>query len=229
MTKENWNPESKTWNVKEAEEDILSVLRWAKFFRNGVAPETLLNVFYRNSPEYKECLKNAAREMASIVYEKNNSIGYHINHITSGTFSYYVYSIDNLRIYCHHKTCGSKEEAEKEAAAFKDAYAEEHDGKWYVYVFDEERTQEELNNNCFGEFMGKFDSYEEAKKERESYKHAYIRKLPSEEWWVVIKDDIHRNAYNIIFPTEIRAIAFMYRAAQPKAWMELVEKFGKVA
>lgn len=229
MRKDNWNPESEKWNVIEAEKDISAIQRFSIFFKNGTcdkAGEKIMGTLFRNTPDLRKDTEECAREMADILYHKDNASGYHINHITSGKTVFSVYAYDELKMYFCYGVCDSRETAEKEAALLPDAYVDGHDGEWIVYCLDEDATQKAKEERMGpADFIADFDTEEEAKAESLAYQYPEIREYPSEEWWVVVDDRTKKNAFGMLFPSDTRALAFLYRLIQPEAFMRYVEKY----
>ena len=231
MKKDTWNNE-KSFDVPAAEDDVMFVKRFCTFIKDGAfdpGAEELLMALSGGDDERAGFVRNAAVEMHGIISSKENGSGYHINHITSGKTVYCVYTPDNLKVYTFAGRYGSAEEAKKAAEGYEDAYVEDiGDGQWGVMSLDEDLTQHEKENELFaGEYVGEFDTLEEAQAECGAYKHASIEEMPSEEWWTVIDDSTGRQAFRMLFPSEIRALAFLYRAAMPPAWKAYVEKYGR--
>ena len=230
MKKETWSNER--FNVPAAEEDISFVKRFRCFIKDGKfepGSDSLIMALSGGDDERADLIRKAALEMNDIIINKDNSSGYHINHITSGKNVYCVYTMDNFKVYTFAGQYGSKEEAEKAAEEYEDAYAEEiGEGQWCVMSLDKDLTQHEKENGLVsGEYVGEFDTLEEAQAECAAYQYASIDEIPSEEWWVVIDNSLGRQAFKMLFPSENRALAFLYRKAMPPVWRTYVEKCGR--
>lgn len=232
MRKETWDNDNGHFNVPAAEEDISFVKRFRCFIKDGKfdpGSDGLIRALSGGDDERADLIRQAALEMNDIIINKDNSSGFHINHITSGKIVYCVYTLDNLKAYTFAGQYGSKEEAEKAAEGYEDAYTEEiGDGQWCVMSLDEDLTQYEKENDLVpGEYVGEFDTLEEAQAECAAYQHTSIDEMPSEEWWVVIDNSFGKQAFKMLFPSENRALAFLYRTAMPPVWKSYVEKYGR--
>ena len=220
--------DGKRWNVKMAEDDILTIKRFANMCKNPKLSEfnedTLIPKLF---PDYLILVANdAIHEMADIMYNKDNAYGYHINHITSGKTVYSVYDTSDSREYKFGGEFTS--EAEAKAAVEKhteDAYYEKDDTEdiWRVWVEDVEGSENLKTDNFGGEFVATFDTEEEAEAELEGLKYGYIDEHDAEEWFVVVNNETGKNAFNMMFPYELRALTFLYSKARPDAWMKYLE------
>jgi len=220
------NGDGKTWNVDKAEKQIASIKQFTLFYRGdgkleGSANAILSQLFKDDA--FREVVKDAAKEMAEIMDNKDNSSGYHINHVTSGKIAYCVFSTEGDKAYTTDGVeYNSREEAEKKAETYEDAYVEERDGKnsgkvWIVYSEDEEATKT-MKEEGLGHYVSEFDTSEEAEAEAATLENGHVEEMPSEEWYAVIRNDTGRSVYEMLFPTETRALAFLYKVANPKAW-----------
>lgn len=229
MKKETWDTENMHMNMEEAEKDIGRFKHLCPVYKNKGADEldTILGILYRNRPEMKEDVRACVVEMAEILYNKENGIGYHINHITSGKTVYSVYSYDNLKVYGYHGEFSTEAEAVAEAESLPDAYVEEWDGKWLVFSLDDKLTAESKEKReGVGDFIADFDTKEEAEAECSAYKYPEITEFDSEEWWVVVNSRTKKPAFKMLFRSDTTALARLYRLVQPRAFMAYVEKYS---
>ena len=232
MEYKTWHevPGETTWNVMEAEKDIRTIKQLANLFTlppiEKSVKEQLIHTLYGSRPELEQLVIGAAEEMHSIMKQKDNASGYHLNHIVSGKTVFSLWN-NNGKIYVEDAVFDTKEEAEAHAAQYEDANVDEIDTdgviRYGVYVLDDEQTEMMRDNEWGGEFVADFDTMEEAEAESEAFERSYIVEMPSEEWYVVVANDTSKAVYTMMFPTEIRGLAFLYKKAKPVAWMKYVE------
>lgn len=223
------NDEAKTWNVVEAEHDIRNIKYHANHFDNpqmaAFVKNTILTQLYKED-KLRNLVIAAAQEMSDIMKNKDNDSGYHLNHVVSSKTVFSLWN-NNGKVYAYAGEYDTVEKAQEEAAKFDDAYVEPmetNDGtKFMVQAFDKEETERLRDDEYGGEFVGDFDTEEEAEAEGASLDRYYIVEMPKEEWWTVVKNKTNKVAYAMFFPTEVRALAFLYKVAKPRAWMEYVD------
>lgn len=223
------NPDG-TLNVPNAEKELARVKSLVEFTGDAKMFPTWMSTMGKAlnmSEERTEAMKAAAEEMADILNNKDNKSGYHLNHIKSGKTVYALYSCDNNKAYFCGGEFESKPEAEialkRKKEEIPDSYIDEQDGIWYLWYFDEEVTQDMLKNCPCGEYIADFPTEEEAMQESEAYQYTYIEEVPEEEWWAIVRNDTGEYADERMFPTEVRALVFLYGMAQPEAWLRYVE------
>ena len=215
------------WNAKEAEKDISKLYD----LRTIITSLTPIMCAANGIDGIEREAAAAAEEMDEILKNKDNSSGYHLNYIRSEKMTYALYNNGDAKIYKFDSKFNTKEEAEKRVSELKDAYTEYYDdleGKnWFVLTLDEEQTECARLLELGGELVGEFDTLEEAKAAAKNYKYSYINEYPKDEWWIVVDNRTNRGVYQILFPTEERALTFLYKVAQPKAWCEYIAARNK--
>ena len=236
MEYKTWHelPGEKTWNVTEAEADIRRIKQFANLFKVPEVVEAtktqLIHTLFGSKPELEQLVIDAATEMCNILMEKDNASGYHLNHIVSGKTVYSLWD-NNGKVYVEAAVFDDKAEADAFVAQQDDANIEEveEDGvtRYHVCVLDEEQTEMMRENEGGGEFVADFDAREEAEAEAEAFERSYIIECPSEEWYVVVNNETSKSAYPMMFPTEVRGLAFLYKKAKPEAWMKYVDYMCK--
>lgn len=230
MKYSTWNKDDKpTWNVKEAEADIHFIEQFARMAKFDGIMEKIMPQLIKDKT-LCELGMAAAKEMYGIMSDKDNPSGYHLNHILSGKTVFSLFN-NNGKVYQCECTTTDKDEAYRIAGQFDDAYVDDtlENGiaTFYVQVLDKEGTEQMRDDECYGEFVADFDTYDEAEAEGASLDRFYILEMPSEEWWMVINNETNTSAYKMMFPTKTRALAFLYNAAKPKAWMDLVDYYAE--
>lgn len=221
-----------TWNVPEAEQDIRNVKRFANLYAvpavANAAENQLIHAIYGKNEVYEHLITDAAREMYEIISNKDNATGYHINHITSGKTVFTLWN-NNGEVYIDQASFATEDEAkdyvkENQLIANVESVEDADEGtRWHVFVLDEDETERIRKEEFGGEWVADFDTIEEAEAEAESLERSYIVEMPSEEWWIVIDNKTNKSAFKMMFPTKVRALAFLYKLAKPKAWMAYVE------
>ena len=213
------------WNAYQAQKDIEYIKGLLPFVKYDEEENKLLDVICNNETEYKMML-DLCKEMSDIMNNKENASGFHLNHIVSGKTIYCVYDNNGL-IYTPVGNYATEEEAQAEAAKLPGSRVEEgpdEDKPFRVCMIDDEETARMREEKWGGEFVDQFNSMDEAEEEAKQYENAYIQEEESEEWWSVVHNASGKLAFRMLFPTETRALAFLYSVAKPKAWMEYVDK-----
>ena len=218
------------WNVLKAEKDITMVKQFANQFNNPEMADffkkSLFPQMYTGDSVLQDYFEKAVAEMSDIMHDKTNASGYHVNHIKSGRTVFTLWN-NNGKVYVYGGEYPTVEEAQEAAAQEEDAYVDTFNSKdgvsYVVEVLDEDETERMRSEEIGGEYVGEFDSYEEAQAEGNSLDRYYIEEMPKEEWWTVVHNDTSKAVYPMFFPSEKRALAFLYKAAQPKAWMDYVD------
>ena len=211
------------WNAKYAEDEIHRLHKAAKIFEVGM-PQTLAVALGFEGIE--EIAKAATKEMQEFESNKQNDLGYHLNHAVSGRKVYSVFDND-IKEYVYDSTHDTKEKAEERASELGDANVQimDDEGKkvYLVFVYDDDKTKDVRNAEAYGDFVCDCDTLDEAVEKAKEYDYAYIVENPSEEWWTIISHETGESPFKMMFPTPTRALAFLYKQIQPKAWMAYIE------
>ena len=215
-----YDDENGGWNVELAENAIGNVYHFARL------PKEAANILLKNGHEqhpdlFHDLFIGAVNEMQEIMNNKENTGGYHINHIVSGRQVYSLYDNSGY-VLTERGKYENKEEAERAAEEYENSEVEFIYDKWIVLAPDEEVTRDMQDHDSGGTFVRDFDSVEEAEEAFSKLEHGYIVEGPADEWWAVIKNDAKKNVFNMMFPTRVRALAFLYREASPVKWMDYI-------
>lgn len=232
MERSTWcdNPDGKSWNVKKAESEIGKIKRFALFYRRpemtNFGEKQVIDLMFRDKAT-NEAVKAAAKEMASILMGNDNPTGCHLNHAVSGKTVYSVFDND-VSSYKHLGSYDTREDAEAARAELDDATAalarvEAYGDSFVLMVLDEEETDRLRESECYGTFVADFDSMEEAEVELENLEEGYIVEMPADQWWMVVDNERKASLFKKMFPSETRALAFLYKYRTPPAWKRLLE------
>ena len=212
------------WDVKRAEKDIYKMHRRAVLSELNT-PAIIMEA--EGAYGIEGPTMDANRERIEFEKNKDNDLGFHLNHIVSERKKYWVFeeSYECYTLESEHETEESAMAHAKEFDAKCKAYVEEYPkGKYSVWVLNEEQTQYmQEHTESVRSFVDEFDTLEEAEREAAKYEYSSIEEYPSEEWWTVISNDSGKAVFKIMFPTPERALAFLYKAIQPEAWMKYCE------
>ena len=220
--------EQKSWNVLAAEADIGTIHQLARMQRKPEVWSILESQLAVAFGEKFVPMKAAAAELLDILSNKDTMCGYHLNHILSGKNVFSLFHNNGSVDMPVGEPFDDKNEADAFAATIVGASVEEipsEDGtvQYQGYEIDADATAEMRQNHVGGDYIADFDTKEEADAEGAAFDSYYLMENPSDEWWVVVNNQTGKAVYTMLFPTERRALAFLYRIAKPDAWMKYVE------
>lgn len=228
MDKKIWTDEG-SWNVIQAEKDILHLERLVNIF--SIGSEDIIKFYVGEDKSYREVVNKSISELRDILFNDGKEFGYHLNCIISGKTLFSLFD-NNGKQYKWGNKFATKEEAEDYCSQFKDAYVDDmrdEDNSYVVWILDEDGTQSMREHGYGGEFVQDFDSKEEAEDEGKKYESYYIEESPDNEMWVIINNTTMKNEFNMFFPSAERALAFLYKKIKPEGFMNLInyEREGK--
>ena len=218
-----------TWNVIEAEDRLQPFYSIAKMITDArnkggnMSAEDIRFPFQNESVPY---FNAAINEMADIMSGRDKQYQYHLNRIADETPVFRLFK-NNGKSYKISEMFDTEEEAKAAAESMEDAYVENNNlkvgKKFAVWELDEQDTADMRKNHHLGEYIGDYDTEDEAKEAGDALgEDYYIEDGIANEMWAVISNDTGSNVFGMLFPTMKRAFAFMYHESTPPAWAEML-------
>ena len=215
------------WDARAAERDVASARRIMSVLKAG-GPDSLARAMSGCMPDKCRSLyREALKEMSRVLDHGEPECHFHINHVTSGKVKYGVFLNDSKSYYFVGEYFNYNT-ARMAKARYVDSYIDEYedvDGKrsWLVWALDEVGTRALREKRVGGTPVGYCDTNSEAEAEAAKYQDAYIESFVDEQWWCVVNDQTGHLEYQALFPSPDMALSYLYKAAQPPAWMAFVE------